>query len=303
MAHSKSQSKTASRPQQLHAVNAGSQSAPATVSARWLLIALALTVPAAVLFTWIVFCLLFWQGSWQLLYHPTSTVARTPSNIGLAYDPISFAVTDAGVAQLQGWWIPANSARYTALYLHDRTGNLGDTLHTLGDLHSAGVNVFAFDYRGYGQSQFEHPREVRWREDATRALDYLTGTRHIDPHSIVIVGSGLGANLALEIAAAHSEVAAAVLESPLDSPVDAIFNDARAKLVPARLMVRDRFDLTAPASSLRVPSLWLIENPKTNTGAAGSVFDKVTAPKTRIERTTDRSIAEQLRSWLANLPN
>jgi pimeloyl-ACP methyl ester carboxylesterase len=302
MARSKSQSKTASRPQQPHAVNSSSQSAPATISARWLLMALALTVPAAVLFTWIVFCLLFWQGSWQLLYHPTSTVARTPSNNGLAYDPISFAATDTGVAQLQGWWIPASTAHYTALYLHDRTGNLGDTLNTLSDLHAAEVNVFAIDYRGYGQSQFEHPSEVHWREDATRALDYLTSTRHIDPHSIVIVGSGLGANLALEIAAAHPELAAAVLESPLDHPVDIIFNDARAKLVPARLMVRDRYDLIAPASALRVPSLWLMENPKANSGAADSVFDKVTAPKARTEQGTGRSIAEQLRSWLADLP-
>jgi len=303
MPRSKSQSKTASRPQQLDAVNAGSQPAPATVSARWLLMALTLTVPAAVLFTWIVFCLLFWQGSWQLLYHPTSTVGRTPSNIGLAYDSISFAATDTGVAQLQGWWIPASAARYTALYLHDRTGNLGDTLNSLSDLHAAQLNVFSFDYRGYGQSQFEHPSEIRWREDATRALNYLTGTRHIDPHSIVIVGSGLGANLALEIAAEHPRLAAAVLESPLDSPVDIIFNDARAKLVPAKLMVRDRYDLIAPASALRVPSLWLMENPKANSGAADTVFDKVTAPKARTEQATGRSITEQIRSWLADLPN
>ena len=90
-------------------------------------------------------------------------------------------------------------------------------------------------------------------QDATWALDYLTGTRHIDPHSIVIMGSGLGANLALEIAAVHPELAAVVLESPLDSPADVIFNDARAKLVPARLMVRDRYDLIAPAASATGP--------------------------------------------------
>jgi pimeloyl-ACP methyl ester carboxylesterase len=119
----------------------------------------------------------------------------------------------------------------------------------------------------------------------------------------VIVGSGLGANLALEIAAEHPRLAAAVLESPLDSPVDVIFNDARAKLVPARLMVRDRYDLIAPASALRVPSLWLMENPKANSGAADSVFDKVTAPKARTEQATGRSITEQIKSWLADLPN
>ncbi len=304
MARSKPQSKPGSRSQQSTALSTHSptQSAHPIVSARWLLTALALTVPAAVLLTWMVFCLLFWQGSWQLLYHPTSKIASTPSNIGLAYDPISFAATDTGITQLQGWWIPASSARYTALYLHDRSGNLGDTLNTLSDLHAAGVNVFAIDYRGYGQSNFEHPSEIRWREDATWALDYLTGTRHIDPHSIVIMGSGLGANLALEISTVHPELAAVVLDSPLDSPADVIFNDARAKLVPARLMVRDRYDLIAPAAALRVPSLWLMENSKITTSMADSAYEKVTAPKTRAEQTTGRTLAQQLRAWLADLP-
>ena len=55
-------------------------------------------------------------------------------------------------------------------------------------------------------------------------------------------GHILGANLALEIAAVHSEFAGVVLESPLDAPMNAIFNDPRARLFPAHLLFRDRFD-------------------------------------------------------------
>ena len=65
---------------------------------------------------------------------------------------------------------------------------------------TAGLNVFAFDYRGYGQSHFAHPSETRWREDAESALSYLTGTRHIPANAIILVGKDLGANLALEVA-------------------------------------------------------------------------------------------------------
>ena len=36
----------------------------------------------------------------------------------------------------------------------------------------------------------------------------------------------------------------------------AIFNDPRARLVPARLLVRDRYDLNQSAAALRIPSLW-----------------------------------------------
>jgi pimeloyl-ACP methyl ester carboxylesterase len=288
MARNKSQSGSAARP----------QSAPATVSGRWLLTAFGLTVPAAAFCTWAAFCLLFWQGSWQLLYHPTSSIAHTPSDIGLAYDPVSFATTDTGVAQLRGWWIPASSAPYTALYLHDQAGNIGDTLNALADLHASGLNVLVFDYRGYGQSHFEHPSEARWREDATWALDYLTSTRHFDPRSIVTFGSGLGANLALQIAAAHSELAGAVLASPLDAPANAVFNDPRARLVPAHLLVSDRYDLAAPAAALRIPSLWLIKSTQPNVDAA---FAKVTAPKTRMILPANQSSAEPVRNWLASL--
>jgi pimeloyl-ACP methyl ester carboxylesterase len=290
MARSKSQSKTASRP----------HSAPATVSGRWLLTALGLSVPVALLCTWAVFVLLFWQGSWQLLYHPASAVIKTPSNIGLAYDPVEFAATDSGVAQLKGWWIPAPQARYTALYLHDQAGNIGDTLNAAADLHASGLNVLVFDYRGYGQSHFEHPNEARWRQDATWALDYLAGTRHIDPQTIVVVGRGLGANLSLAIAAAHPELAGVVLESPLDAPVNAIFNDPRARLVPAHLLVSDRYDLDAPAVALRIPSLWLVNRVQPGIDAA---FAKVTAPKTRMIMPEDQSSAEPMRNWLTTLEN
>jgi len=285
MARSKSQSKSAPH----------SQPAPAMISGRWLLTALGLSIPAAVFCTWAVFCLLFWQGSWQLLYHPSSAVTRDPSSVGLAYNPVEFAAADTGVPRIRGWWIPAPSARRTALYLHDQTGNIGDTLNVLTDLHASGLNVLVFDYRGYGQSQFKHPSEARWRQDATWALDYLTGTRHLDLHSIVAIGSGLGANMALEIAAAHPQLAGVVVASPLDAPVDSIFNDPRAKLVPARLLVSDRYDLSEPAAALRVPSLWLVNSAQPNVDAA---FEKVSAPKTR---PSDQSTTELMRGWLANL--
>jgi hypothetical protein len=254
-----------------------------------------------VLFTWAAFCLLFWQGSWQLLYHPTSTVARTPASIGLAFDSVSFASNDAGVPQLQGWWIPSSTARYTVLHLHGQAGNLGDTLDALADLHASGLNILAFDYRGYGQSHFEHPSEARWLQDANWALEYLTGTRQIDPHSIVIVGSGLGANLALEVAAAHPELAAIVLESPRDSPANAIFNDARAKLLPAHLLVRDRYDLSAPAAALHVPSLWLLQNQISQQAPSPKVdlaFEKVIAQKSRMSVPADQSKSQLLKNWL-----
>jgi pimeloyl-ACP methyl ester carboxylesterase len=311
MTQSKPQPKPASRPQKpapAH-VSTRAQSPPPTVSARWLLTALAITLPAAAFCCWAVFCLLFWQGSWQLLYHPSPTVVRTPSNIGLTYLPVGFATTDAGTPQLQGWWISAGpTARATVLYLHGQNGNIGDTLDDLGSLHAANVNVLAFDYRGYGQSQFERPSESRLHKDAEWALTYLTTTRHIDPHSMVIMGTGLGANLALEVAAAHPELAGVVLDSPLDAPADAIFDDSRAHLVPAHLLVSDRYDMSVSAADLRIPSLWLMRNSAADQAAPPALsdaFQKVAGSKMRISLpaspTSEQDFTNAFSRWLYDL--
>jgi len=287
---------------------------PPAVSGRWLLAAVSITLVAAAACAWCTLCLLFWQGSWQLLYHPAMTVARTPASIGLAFDPVGFASTEAGEPRLKGWWIPASQgsrfSRYTVLYLHGQDGNLANALDALAALHAAGVNVLAFDYRGYGQSQFARPSEAHWRQDAEWALNYLTGTRHVAPGSILLDGNNLGANLTLEIAANHPELGGVVLRQPLNAPVNAIFSDPRARLVPARLLVRDRFDLTAAASRLRIPSLWLMETPpQVQAGLPKSpdAFQRVTAPRMLVQLTdfpsAEKDSENAFSRWLDDLPN
>jgi uncharacterized protein len=290
------------------------QGAPPTVSGRWLLMAGSVAIVASAACAWLTLCLLFWQGSWQLVYHPTSAVRRTPASVGVAFEPVAFASTEAGEPRLKGWWIAAapdaRYGRYTVLFLHSQTGNMGDAVDELGALHRIGVNVLAFDYRGYGQSQFAHPSEARWREDANWALAYLTTTRHVAAGSIILDGRDLGANLALEVGAVHQELAGTVLESPVAEPVEIIFRDPRARLVPARLLVRDRFDAEAAANSLLIPSLWMIPPPASKTIAdqmkhpAG--YDRVTAQKMLVWLTPvsppGQPFADAYTRWLDDLP-
>lgn len=278
------------------------------VSGRWLLTALVVMLIAAAACAWGSLCLLFWQGAWQLLYRPTSAVTRTPADIGLAFDPVDFAVTDSGEPQLHGWWIPATHGnrptRYTVLYLHGSTGNLGDCVDDLASIHRAGVDVFAFDYRGYGQSKFMHPSEARWLEDTNSALSYLTATRQIPIRSIVLAGSGLGANLALEVAAAHGGFAGVILDSPLPAPVDPVFNDSRAQLVPAQLLFHDRYSIHDPAARLHNPSLWILPAKSTGTAASDKplldAYGAVSAPKTLV-RLSGKDFTPTLTHWLTGL--
>jgi len=285
---------------------------PPTVSGRWLVVATGIAIAAAALCAWATLCLLFWQGSWQLLYHPVSAVSRTPASVGLAFEPVAFAATEAGAPRLMGWWIPAGQdagySRYTVLYLHGQNGNLGNAVNALAALHSAGVDVFAFDYRGYGQSLFEHPSEASWREDTEWALQYLTATRHLAAGAIVVDGSELGADLAVEVAAQHPELAGVVIESPLEAPADAIFRDPRARMVPAHLLVRNRFDLNASTQALRIPSLWLLpasKDEQSGVAEEAEAFRMVTARKTQVWLTpsSDRNkdLTNSLSRWLKSL--
>jgi uncharacterized protein len=284
---------------------------PPTVSGRWLLSAASIALAAAAGCAWLTLCFLFWQGSWQLLYHPTSPITRTPASVGVAFDPVGFATTEAGVPSLKGWWIPAaTDARYnrfTVLYLHSQTGNLGDAVDDLAALHGLGVNVLAFDYRGYGQSQFVHPSEAHWREDAEGALNYLTATRHAPAAAIILEGSGLGANLALEIAVAHPDLAGVVLDSPLESPMNAIFNDPRARLVPAHLLVRDRFNADEAGNALLIPSLWLMESINlADQKEHPRGYDLITAQKTMVwlkpSPARSQPFTDAFTRWLDDLP-
>jgi pimeloyl-ACP methyl ester carboxylesterase len=281
-----------------------------TVSGRWLLAAASLAIVGAAVCAWGALCLLFWQGSWQLLYHPTSAVTRTPASVDIAFDAVGFATTEAGAPRLKGWWIPAAAdaryARCTLLYLHGQNGNLGDTVDHLAALHNLGLNVLAFDYRGYGQSAFERPSEARWRQDAESALIYLTATRHVSAGTIVLDGKDLGANLAVEIAAAHPELAGVVVESPLEAPMQAIFNDPRARMVPAHLLVRDRWDLNGAARQVRMPVLWMLFADGHAATAPPSLPMETDAPLMRVWLyNKDRKSNEQANSisrWLGDLP-
>jgi len=220
--------------------------------------ALAGTLLFAVLCVYISFCLLFWQGQWQLVFKPSRTVTATPASAGLQYDEVQFDATETGTLQLNGWWVPADRAgTSTVLLMHDGSGSLSDIVPQLKTLHDLGVNVFAFDYRGFGKSADLHPSERSTYEDAEAAWHYLTDTRHLAPSSIALEGMGLGAAIAAETARRQPQAAALILVDPVPPVLDSLQLDARTRLLPIRLLIHDRFDATGTLARLQIPELTL----------------------------------------------
>ncbi len=233
---------------------------PDLISPRWLLTALALALLAAALCGYGALCLLFYQGQWQLLFHPSRTIAETPQSAGLAYEEIHFDVTDTGQPQLDGWWIPADpQAKYpttTVLYLHDARGSLSGCVPTLATLHNTGINVFAFDYRGFGRSTGAHPTERIATEDSIAAWTWLTDTRRIPARRLIVFGDGAGATFAAHLAAQFAP-AGVILEDP-NPPAGQIFRlDARARILPLWLLQNETLDATADVAHTHAPLLFL----------------------------------------------
>eukprot|EP00170_Pyropia_yezoensis_P006763 contig_27563_g6785 len=88
---------------------------------------------------------------------------------------------------------------------------LADTLH---------VNVFSYEYTGYGLSKPEGPSsEAALYADATAAYVYLTTTLRVPPHRIVALGRSLGSGPSLYLATGPFPVGGVILVSALLSCV------------------------------------------------------------------------------------
>jgi hypothetical protein len=229
------------------------------VDPAWLLKAIASTILAALFCGYLSICLLFYQGQWQLVLHPTRTTTSPRSIVGVPYDLIRFGPDESAIPQLTGWWIPsAPNGRYastTLLFLPGSDGSLADDIPTLATLHNLGINVFALDYRGYGQSAPTRPNQQNMIHDADSAWRYLTISRHTPAQHIVLYGTGVGASLATHLAVTQPASPALILDAPEADFLDTALRDHRSELVPVHLLFHERFPLAEPLSTLRTPKL------------------------------------------------
>ena len=267
-----------------------------TVDPRWLLSAALGVFLLAAACAYATVCILFARNQWQLVLHPSRVVTATPASVRLRFEEVHFGPGANGQPNLDGWWLPAAPAAPAALLLHDGDVSLDGTLPMLGALHAAGLGVLAFDYRGFGRSAGAHPSQRSMEADTRSALDYLVAIRHKPMDTIVLVGQGLGASLAVTAAAANPLIPAVILESP-DGDFGARSRlDTRASLVPFTLLFHENFPLADPLHSLATPKLILTET----AGRAPTEVARAADPKMTVElaHPDSAAVAEALRRFL-----
>ena len=161
--------------------------------------------------------LYFYQGRMLFLPNlPSRSVERSPSAVGLAYEPVDLLTSDN--IHLDGWFIPAPENRGVILFCHGNAGNISHRLDSLLLFHRMGFSTLIFDYRGYGRSQ-GRPSEAGTYLDVEAAWAYLTRERSIAPSRIILFGRSLGAAVAAHQAVIHPP-GALIVESCFTSVPD-----------------------------------------------------------------------------------
>jgi uncharacterized protein len=103
-----------------------------------------------------------------LLYFPEREILQTPA---VPFTDVAFLSEDG--ERLHGWWVAAQRAPIGHVLLcHGNAGNLGDRVPHVERLSAVGIDVLAFDYRGYGHSS-GHPDEQGTYLDARAARHAL----------------------------------------------------------------------------------------------------------------------------------
>jgi fermentation-respiration switch protein FrsA (DUF1100 family) len=192
----------------------------------------------------------------ELVYRPVRDYARTPADLGLAFDDVWLPVAAAGGAgteRVHGWWMPAAApGAPSVLYLHGIRWSLGNNLFRIARWHALGFNVLAIDYRGFGRSDGELPSEDAIYIDARAAWAELA-RREPDASRRFIYGHSLGAAVAINLAANEDGAAGVIAESGFTSLADVVAE----KYAPVGLLLSQKFEALQRVGDIRVPILFV----------------------------------------------
>jgi hypothetical protein len=203
---------------------------------------------------------------WKIRPVPREPTGRGPDRL------LDVTVTAYDGLPLHGWhFLPGerstagdpDAARLEAgelvvLYFPGNAGHRalrGAYANTLARLN---CHVFLFDYRGYGDNDGT-PTEAALHADARACWNALTQNRQIPADRIVIYGESLGGGVAVRLASdlcrERTPPAGLVLCGTFSSLVDAA--QYHYPLLPAALLVKDRFDSAGAMPEMTAPLLMI----------------------------------------------
>ncbi|UCD55652.1 MAG: alpha/beta hydrolase [Candidatus Omnitrophota bacterium] len=204
-------------------------------------------------FFWlVVFSVLFviWVRSIERhsIYFPMKEVKIAPDAIGLPYEEVYFKTSDN--IRLHSWFISNDKAGFTIIFCHGNAGNISHRLEKIALFYKLGLNVFIFDYRGYGKSEGS-PSEPGLYKDVDAAYKYLVEKRKVPENNIILYGESIGGAVAVNLAA-KNEVGALITEETFTSIKDMI--KIYYPLIP-HFIISSKLDSVSKIKNIKSPKL------------------------------------------------
>lgn len=219
-----------------------------------------------------------------------------PAELGLHYEEIN-VITDDGL-KLNSWLIKsASPARGTILYLHGVADCKIDGIRHAKLLHDHGYNVFLHDSRRHGESDGTFCTYGFYeKQDVLRVIDYLVSRTDIKPGKIGIIGTSMGASVALQAAGLDKRIVAVVAENPF-ATLRSIFDDYQRRIVKlpfhflrnivivrSELMARFKASDVSPLDSVKnvdIPLLFMYgtKDQLINYQYSIALYDQASGPK------------------------
>ena len=189
----------------------------------------------------------------KIIYHP----AKFPvgqwdtSAIPLPIQEVWFKAEDG--VKLHGWYVPHEEAEASFLFFHGNAGNLSHRTENVFFLYNLKLNVFIFDYRGYGKSEGD-PDERGIRLDSQAAYDTLMAQPGVSARSLILFGRSLGGAFAAYIAS-QNPAAGLILESSFTNAKD--MAGRMFPILPVGWFMSSELDTLSYVAHLNVPKLFL----------------------------------------------
>jgi uncharacterized protein len=215
------------------------------------------TIAASVVMIYLGLLVLLRLSESRMIYFPGTQrhLLAPPAWLNLPTERVEIP-TDDGIT-LVSWVIPAGSDSngLWLLVCHGNAGNLSEfdrPVHYAG-LRQLGLNLLAFDYRGYGESGGT-PSENGLYRDAQAAYRYLREKRGVPSDRIVVFGHSLGSAVAVDLVS-RVPAAGLILDGALTSVIDR--GQELYPYMPVRWIAKSKFNSLEKVAEIRIPKLFL----------------------------------------------
>lgn len=234
---------------------------------------------------WIGLSVLFYLTQSSYIYYPTKEITVTPADIQLEFEEIYIETSDK--QRLHGWFIPHPTPRATLLFFHGNGGNISHRLEKINVFNDLGLNIFIFDYRGYGLSTGD-PDEAGTYADAIAAYRFLIEEKNISPENTIFYGESLGSSISSWLAKQHPP-GALILDSGFTSIKDMASH--YYPFLPVNIITRIRYPTLQHMMDINSPLLVIhsIEDEIIPFDHGLELYEKANGPKTMLQISGDHN--------------